>query len=311
VVTLIIALLVVSFAMMRLENRLAANAVEEANRMKVFADKAMEGLAVLEGERIVDANAVFWEMSGLAGPEAAQKLPIADIILGLSPDAACDRGTGFFETVMARPGCAPLDIEAALRRTSMSGRPCTLLVVRDISERKAAAARIAHLASHDPLTGVGNRLTFNRVMEERLEMVHIVRPLGLLCIDLDRFKPVNDLYGHIIGDTVLIEVTKRINALLQDSELLARLGGDEFAVLLRDCDARDAERTAQRILQALTEPILIDGSPVCANASIGVASCEEGDDLRTLLHAADTAMYAAKHEGKGTWMRYDHSMLAA
>jgi diguanylate cyclase (GGDEF)-like protein len=179
-----------------------------------------------------------------------------------------------------------------------------------LTELREHETRLRRQALFDDLTGLANRTHFREEVDATLADAE-PGSVSVLLIDLDGFKGVNDTLGHAAGDALLAGVAEKMRAAVRTGDLPARLGGDEFAVLLRDCDARDAERTAQRILQALTEPIMIDGAPVRANASIGVASAEEGDDLRTLLHAADTAMYAAKHEGKGTWMRYDHSMLAA
>jgi diguanylate cyclase (GGDEF)-like protein len=179
-----------------------------------------------------------------------------------------------------------------------------------LTELRAHETRLRRQALYDDLTGLANRVHFREEVDTTLAEAP-PGTVSVLLIDLDGFKGVNDTLGHAAGDTLLAGVADKLRASVRSVDLPARLGGDEFAVLLRDCDSRDAERTAQRILQAMTVPIMIDGSPVWANASIGVASAEETDDLRTLLHAADTAMYAAKHEGKGTWMRYDHSMLPA
>jgi diguanylate cyclase (GGDEF)-like protein len=307
VTSVAVVVVVVSFAVLRFESRVTTSAVEEANRMKLFADKAMEGLAVLDGNRVADANDVFWDMVGLAADARTEPLATADLIPGLTA-AAADRGPGFFETVMLRPDSPPLDIEAAVRRTSISGKPCTLLVVRDITDRKAAAARIAHLASHDPLTGVGNRLSFNRAIEDRLAAASADEPLGLLCIDLDRFKPVNDLYGHPIGDTVLIKVTRRINALLREGEMLARLGGDEFAVLTPGSPAR-ASRLADSIVQNLSEPFTVDRQTISIGASIGIAYAPvDAEDAQTLHSRADLALYRAKADGRGRSCFFDRGM---
>jgi diguanylate cyclase (GGDEF)-like protein len=308
VVTLVIALLAVCIVMLRAENQLALHASEEAKRMKLFADTAMEGLAVIEGDHIVDANAVFWSLSRLAEDEAPAVVPLGDVIPDLAGSAGATTNMAFFETTMMRPGATALDVEAALRRTSISGKPCTLLIVRDISDRKAAAARIAHLAEHDPLTGVGNRLTFNRALDDRLAVATTAKPLGLLCIDLDRFKPVNDLYGHPIGDSVLIEVTQRINAVLHKKELLARLGGDEFAVLTHRGPAQ-ASQLAQAIIEALNAPFLADDHMITIGASIGLAYAPtDASDAQMLHSRADLALYRAKNDGRACFRFFDSGM---
>jgi diguanylate cyclase (GGDEF)-like protein len=308
VVTVIVAVLGVCFAALRAESRLAAHALAEADRMKVFADKAMEGLAILQGDTIVDANDVFWQMSGLPPDLRPERLTVGEIIPGLSSVAAADRGEGFFEAAMVRRGHGELAVEASLRDTSLSGRACRLLVVRDISDRKAAAARIAHLAAHDPLTGVGNRPTFNRALAERLAEADARRPLGLLCIDLDRFKPVNDLYGHDVGDRVLIAVTKRIGGLLRGNELLARLGGDEFAVLTARPPAL-VSQLAEAIVEALARPFTVEDHPVSIGCSIGIAYAPaDAADAQTLHSKADLALYRAQSDGGGRFCFFDRGM---
>ncbi|HWS34002.1 MAG TPA: GGDEF domain-containing protein [Actinoplanes sp.] len=180
---------------------------------------------------------------------------------------------------------------------------------RLVSELREHQIRLRRQALFDDLTGLANRSHFREEVSAALDHAE-PGTVSLLLVDLDGFKAVNDTHGHAAGDTLLAGVADRLRSAVRAADLPARLGGDEFAVLLRDCDQSDAERTAQRILHALTDPVLIDGVPVRAAASIGVACAEPGDDTRSLLHAADTAMYAAKHEGKGTWARYDHSMTS-
>ncbi|MEV0895610.1 GGDEF domain-containing protein [Actinoplanes sp. NPDC049802] len=171
---------------------------------------------------------------------------------------------------------------------------------RLIAELQEHEVRLRHQAMFDDLTGLANRSHFR---EEVMDALLTAAPgtVSVLLIDLDGFKAVNDTLGHAAGDTLLAGVADKLRTSVRSGDLPARLGGDEFAVLLRDCDAGDAERTAQRILHAMTVPIPIDGEPIRANASIGVACSQPGDDIRTLLHAADTAMYSAKNDGKGTW----------
>ncbi|GAA1637663.1 hypothetical protein GCM10009828_077300 [Actinoplanes couchii] len=176
-----------------------------------------------------------------------------------------------------------------------------------LTELREHQVRLRRQALFDDLTGLANRTHFREEVSAALEHAE-PGTVSLLLVDLDGFKAVNDTLGHAAGDALLAGVADKLRSAVRAGDLPARLGGDEFAVLLRDCDHLDAERTAQRILQALTVPIPVDGTAVRASASIGVACAESDDDIRSLLHAADTAMYAAKHDGKGTWMRYDHSM---
>jgi diguanylate cyclase (GGDEF)-like protein len=176
-----------------------------------------------------------------------------------------------------------------------------------LAELREHETRLRHQALYDGLTGLANRTHFH---EEVAATLAAADPgtVSLLLIDLDGFKGVNDTLGHAAGDALLNGVAAKLSASVRGCDLVARLGGDEFAVLLRDCAADDAGNTSRRILQALTEPVTFGGERVRANASIGVACAEPGDDVESLLRDADLAMYAAKHDGKGTWMRYHAGM---
>ncbi|WP_043512123.1 MULTISPECIES: GGDEF domain-containing protein [unclassified Actinoplanes] len=176
-----------------------------------------------------------------------------------------------------------------------------------LTELREHEQRLRHQALYDELTGLANRAHFREETTTALEDAH-PGSVALLLVDLDGFKAVNDTHGHGAGDLLLAGVAEKLRQSVRAGDLVARLGGDEFAVLLRDCTVRDAEQTAQRILRSMTEPIDVGDLAVCANASIGIACAEERDDVRTLLHDADMAMYASKHQGKGTWNRYQDGM---
>ncbi len=176
-----------------------------------------------------------------------------------------------------------------------------------LAELREHEARLRHQALFDGLTGLANRTHFHEEAAATLSAAHPAT-VSLLLIDLDGFKTVNDTLGHAAGDALLTGVATKLRDAVRSCDLVARLGGDEFAVLLRDCASDDAEHTSRRILSALTDPILINGDEIRANASIGVACAEPGDDVESLLRDADLAMYAAKHDCKGTWMRYHESM---
>jgi diguanylate cyclase (GGDEF)-like protein len=177
-----------------------------------------------------------------------------------------------------------------------------------LAELREHEARLRHQALFDGLTGLANRTHFHEEVGAALATPETV---SLLLIDLDGFKAVNDTLGHAAGDALLIAVAERLRTSVRAGDLAARLGGDEFAVLLRGCSGPDAENTANRIFQAFTVPADISGMPICANASIGVADAEDGDDVESLLRRADVAMYAAKSHGKGNWKRYGAGMETA
>ncbi|WP_307834483.1 GGDEF domain-containing protein [Paractinoplanes lichenicola] len=177
-----------------------------------------------------------------------------------------------------------------------------------IAQLREHEGRLIDQAHFDGLTGLANRGHFRDQVETALDAAPA--SVSVLLVDLDGFKAVNDTMGHAAGDALLIGVADRLRGSIRSGDVAARLGGDEFAVLLPDCTTAEAEQTAVRILAALTVPEQIDGIPVRAAASIGVASASPGANVNSLLREADIAMYAAKHQGKGTWLRHDPSMLA-
>ncbi|MBZ9711718.1 EAL domain-containing protein [Deinococcus multiflagellatus] len=158
-----------------------------------------------------------------------------------------------------------------------------------------AQERLAYQAQHDALTGLLNRAAFESHLQEAVQGG---QPLGVLFIDLDHFKQVNDTLGHAVGDQLLIQVAERLRRSVREGDLVARQGGDEFTVLLRRVRAHEeAESAAGRILAALSQPMVLAGRELTVTASIGVAlSPEDGTDVTTLQKNADLAMYLAKRE---------------
>jgi diguanylate cyclase (GGDEF)-like protein len=179
-----------------------------------------------------------------------------------------------------------------------------------LADLREHETRLRHQAHYDGLTELANRTFFHEQLTEALDGSE-PGAVSLLLIDLDGFKSVNDTLGHAAGDALLAGVADHLRASVRAGDTVARLGGDEFAVLLRDCDARSGEHTAQRILRAFETPVLIGGERVRAHASIGVASATGEEDVAALLRAADLAMYAAKHQGKNCWRNYEPAMPAA
>jgi diguanylate cyclase (GGDEF)-like protein len=176
--------------------------------------------------------------------------------------------------------------------------------LRTTTERRARAReheRVAYLAFHDELTDLPNRTLFHdRLHQALLESRRERRPLALLMIDLDGFKEINDTLGHHAGDQVLQIVAGRLRALLRQSDTIARLGGDEFAVLLRSTDSTGAELAADKVLQEIERPMVLDGRPVFVRGSVGIASFpEHGAAEQELLQKADVAMYVAKNDRCG------------
>lgn len=180
-------------------------------------------------------------------------------------------------------------------------------------EREAASARMTRMAHYDGLTGLPNRRMFTDRLAQALNRARRRNGrVAVLFIDLDRFKPVNDILGHAVGDLVLKDVAARLKRALREEDTLARIGGDEFTVILEDVARReDAVRVADRILAAVTPPIEVAGQEVVVGASVGIAlSPDDGADAATLVKNADMAMYRAKQSGRGVFCFFADEIAA-
>ncbi|WP_166434260.1 sensor domain-containing diguanylate cyclase [Vibrio viridaestus] len=173
--------------------------------------------------------------------------------------------------------------------------------IQDITERKHSEEKIHTLAMTDQLTGLANRNQFFSQFDQLLELAQLgERTLSVITLDLDKFKPVNDSFGHKVGDDLLTEVAKILTRSCRQDDIIARLGGDEFAVLIFDQPNMETIRqVAERILNEINQPLIIAGHNIHVSASIGIAQFPvDGDDKDSLLEKADLALYHIKHQGR-------------
>lgn len=188
-----------------------------------------------------------------------------------------------------------------------------IAVKLDITDRKRAEEQIKHLAQYDSLTDLPNRLLFSGMLQQALTLAQRdTNRLALLFVDLDRFKPINDTYGHALGDQLLRQLAQRMKEAIRASDTVGRIGGDEFVVLLPKLDHEaDAIVVAEKLRQALQLPCAIDGCNVDISACIGIAIYpEHGTTEKMLFQHADMAMYCAKQKGKNAVEVFDAAMLA-
>ncbi|HEV7717353.1 MAG TPA: EAL domain-containing protein, partial [Arsenicitalea sp.] len=183
----------------------------------------------------------------------------------------------------------------------------------DITEQRQIEARIQHLARHDALTDLPNRIQFLEEMHASEAAIKRGERTAVLHINLDDFKAINDTLGHAVGDAVLKQVSARLWGKTRESDVLARLGGDEFALLLRPLESpNDAASIADRIIKAMAAPFSIEGHQVLIGASIGIALApNDGSSADTLMKNADLALYRAKSEGRSTYHFFESGMDAA
>jgi len=184
-------------------------------------------------------------------------------------------------------------------------------LMRGITARKQES--LYRLAHYDALTGLPNRLLFfDRLQQALSQAARHGTLLGVMLLDLDRFKAINDSFGHTAGDALLQAVGRRIGECIRDGDTVARLGGDEFTLLLQDIrQTQHAALVAQKIIEALQQPFLLNGYEVTVNTSIGIALYPLCRDAETLLKHADTAMYKAKEEGGNGYRFYTDAMSSA
>jgi len=195
---------------------------------------------------------------------------------------------------------------------SIVGALCwVILLRRQVAERtrdlRASERRFRHLAHHDSLTGVPNRAWFHERAAKAIEQAsHNGQTVGLLLLDLDHFKSVNDTLGHDAGDALLRVLAERLNSSVRKADTVARLGGDEFAVLLADVNnGDDVETVATKVLAAICRPVLVKNREIPMSASIGFSVFpEDGATVTELLRSADLAMYGSKHRARGGLQRY-------
>jgi diguanylate cyclase (GGDEF)-like protein len=188
-----------------------------------------------------------------------------------------------------------------------------VIAFRDVSMARAMSLELSRLAQHDVLTNLPNRALFNDRLSQAIALAHRqAAHLALLFVDLDRFKDVNDSFGHAMGDTLLQSVAHRLLACVRSSDTVSRHGGDEFVMLLSHVEgAEDAGVTAERVIAALVAPLRVAGRNLQVTASIGVSVYpDDAQEAETLLNAADTAMYHAKGNGRSNYQFFRMDMNA-
>ena len=296
----------------RAEDIAFARDLDEHARISALADAAFEAIMLSVNGVVVEANAAARALFGIGDPDMGSR-PVRDLMHPGSWRAIRDQ----IEAADDEPhevdaqgldGTA-LPVELRCRTIDYRGLPTQVLAMGDLRSRRRAESRIVHLALHDTLTDLPNRASFNA------QLATVVAAAGtgqvgaaLLLVDLDKFKNVNDTYGHQAGDAVIVEAARRMVASVRTSDVVARLGGDEFAVLLpRLTDETQAAELAARIVAALAVPVeLATGERIEVGASVGLALCpRDGAGAAELVQAADIALYAAKNAGRNRFATFD------
>ncbi|MGY2048183.1 EAL domain-containing protein [Methylobacterium sp. JK268] len=279
----------------------------ERQRLRDLTDIAVEGLLICDGETVAGANRSLEQILGLSREEVIGR-PLSALLPGLTAGAipvAQER-----DATLRDAAGTEIPVRVIGQALAIDGRSHRVVAVRDQRDRLRAEAEMNRLAHHDALTGLANRLRFNTALAERFATRRRAS-FALLTLDLDRFKSVNDTLGHGMGDALLCRVARRLERVVGE-DLVARLGGDEFAILpAGDGDLPAIQATAERVIDILARPFLIDGHVLDIGASIGIALApQDGETPGQLLGSADLALYGAKAEGGGRFRMFEGEMNA-
>ena len=300
-------------------HRLAERAVRESEeRLAKFLHASAEGIVFHKDGVITDANPPLCALIGYTLEELRGR-PALDFV---APDqvprvtAVMQAGQEIsYETAVVDKAGRRIAVEFIVRTMLRNGERLRMTIVRDIRDRQAAQARIHHLAHHDALTGLPNRMSFMDQLQQHMVAAEAEGTrLALLFIDLDHFKRVNDSLGHLVGDTLLRTVAARILASLRATDVVARFGGDEFMVLLHGGPSREQQRddvdeVARKLLAAIEVPVNAEGRPISVTPSIGVAFFPgDAGTPDELIKNADSAMYLAKSKGRANHQFFDRGI---
>ncbi|MBI5918630.1 MAG: PAS domain S-box protein [Nitrosomonadales bacterium] len=298
-------------------------ALQREHFMSVVLDNVFDGVVTIDERGLVDsfnksAERIFgYDASEVIGRNISMLMPephrtAHDSYVRNYLETAQSKIVGIGREVVGRRKDGrlfPLDI--AVSEVEEGGVRRFIGVVRDITERKSVEERMNHLAHYDALTDLPNRALF----DDRLSQALVIARrddlnVALMFVDLDKFKPVNDTFGHQIGDLLLVEVAQRLRECLRDSDTAARIGGDEFVVLLQSIEEKaDAIVVAEKIRQSLCLPFELGGHQIHISASIGVAvNLDQTCDEKRLTKKADIAMYHAKAKGRNNATLYQPDM---
>jgi diguanylate cyclase (GGDEF)-like protein/PAS domain S-box-containing protein len=309
------------------ERRLAEEALKESEeRFRSIQESALDAIITMSPDGLITSwNPQAETTFGWSADEVVGRV-LSDTIVPPEFRDAHTRGlerflaTGEGEVLNKRVEVTALDrdghqfpVELAVVPLYHDEAVSFCAFIRDIRERKKAEETIRHLAYHDVLTGLPNRVLFEERLRMELARARRTRQkVAVMCLDLDRFKIVNDTVGHSGGDQLLQEVASEFGETIREGDTVARVGGDEFTFLLPGIErADDAAVVAERVLQIIRHPRVIGGQEFRVSTSVGITIFpRDGDDAETLLRNADTAMYRAKERGRDNFQLYTPAMQA-
>ena len=298
------------------DQRLAA----ERRQLSIAVNNIPQGLVLYDASaRIIICNQPYLDMFGLSPDVARPGCTMRRLIAHRKETGSFDGDVDAFcnaisQTVSLGKATRQLTQAPGGRTIEIINRPLKsggwVATIEDITKRRRAEERIAHLAHYDSLTDLPNRIQFSERLEHSLKAIRPGEQLAVLYIDIDEFKSVNDALGHPIGDELLKSVAERLRGCLKQTDVAARLGGDEFAVIQTAIrDRSETTRLVNEIHSAIRQPLDCMGHLITTDASIGIALAPgDGVDLDQLLRNADLALYGAKGDGRRTYRFFEAGM---
>lgn len=298
---LAVSFLVASTAAVTTLLRRSRKAANEARRLNALLDMLDEGVAVCAGMQAVAVNTSLCRLIGIAREDAAHLMISSFIADADVIDRVLGEGELRLDTELTNRAGATIAVEIAARTIAYGDGSARLLEFRDVGERKHTQARVSFLAHHDPLTSLPNRELMRARLNEAVERASAAgTSVAVLWVDLDHFKDINDIHGHVTGDQILRIVAEKLKFEMPADTLISRLGGDEFVVMCPVNDTLEARLIGQQLRRLLNRPIEVGEKSLTAGASIGVAVYpDDADNAEDLLKNADLALYHAKAEGRG------------
>jgi diguanylate cyclase (GGDEF)-like protein/PAS domain S-box-containing protein len=291
---------------------MAPDMLPPADRRSVFVNAPVGVAIATPTGLLLDVNAAFADLldrpaNDLVGRSLFELVHPEDVILCQETWSTLQSQrarVARHECRFVRSGSAAVPVQVSTSWVDAAPEGASehmVLIVEDITDRKALEAQLVHRSLHDPLTGLPNRTLYQDRLRHALERGHRENtPTCVLIIDLDGFKAINDAYGHPIGDLVLVAFAERLRAVLRASDTAARLGGDEFSIVCENTERADAEVLADRLRAGVAEPMVLAGTAVRLGMSIGIGWAPGGTDpeesIDRVIREADDAMYADKTE---------------
>ena len=288
---------------------------QSEERMRKFAQATDEGIVFHANGLITDGNQAVERMLGFSVAEVVGR-PVLDFIPDAWKQVVFEHiRSGLeepYEAMVRAKGGQELPVEIVGKTMPFGSETYRLAVVRDISARKEAQARIQFMALHDPLTLLPNRVYLKDRLDSLLAQARRnQRLMAVLFIDLDNFKTINDSLGHHAGDLLLREIALRLSAAVRQGDIVARLGGDEFVVVLAEvANSDDAARVAAKLMAMVNAAVTLEGRKLSVSPSIGISVFPmDGDSADDLIRHADAAMYHAKDSGRNNYQFFAPNLL--